>query len=412
MKIAILGGGAAGFMAAITAAEAHPENEVILLEKSIKTLQKVRISGGGRCNVTHRPHDAKTFSRNYPRGGPFLRKLFSAFDANDTINWFKSRGIELKTEADGRMFPVTDSSETIAHCLMESARMAGVRIQTQTGIQSFSYHPETGSKFRLRTLSGETVDADRFLIASGGYPQSRQYDWLREHHIEITEPVPSLFTFNCPDSPVLHLSGISIPAVTVKITGTTLSNTGPLLFTHWGFSGPAILKLSALAARHLAEAGYRFQICINWVPQENPEKVREFLKAEKTNTSRQQIASHARFGLPLNVWKAWVKLSGIDEQQKWGDISHKALNKLTETLTNCPFEIDGKTTFKEEFVTCGGVSLSEINPATLESVRIPGLYFAGEILDVDGVTGGFNFQNAWSTGYIAGSHIGQVPAPS
>jgi len=407
MKIVILGGGAAGFMAAITAAESNNKNEVILLEKSSKTLQKVRISGGGRCNVTHRPHEAKNFAKNYPRGGDFLRKLFSVFDANNTVQWFESRGIKLKTESDGRMFPITDSSETIAHCLMESARNAGVTIQTQTGIRSFTYSPDTELPFSLETLGGEIIKADRLLIAAGGHPQSHGYNWLRDHGIEIMEPVPSLFTFNCPDSPVLHLSGISIPSVTLKISGTSLSSTGPLLFTHWGFSGPAILKLSAMAARHLADADYNFQVRINWIPQENPEKVRESLIAEKTNRPKQQISSHARFGLPLNVWKAWVRLSGIDDLQKWADISNKSLNKLTEVLTNCEFRIQGKTTFKEEFVTCGGVSLSELNPSTLECRRIPGLFFAGEVIDVDGVTGGFNFQNAWTTGYIAGSHMAQ-----
>lgn len=412
MKIIILGGGAAGFMAAITAAETNPKNEVILLEKSPKTLQKVRISGGGRCNVTHRPHDAKNFSRNYPRGGDFLRKLFSVFDANDTVRWFESRGIKLATESDGRMFPVTNSSETIAHCLMETARMAGVVVHTQTGIRSFTYSPEAEQSFALETLSGETIMADRLLIASGGHPQSQGYNWLRQHAIEIKEPVPSLFTFNCPDSPVLHLSGIAIPSVTVKISGTQFSNTGPLLFTHWGFSGPAILKLSAIAARHLADADYKFQIRINWLPSENPEKVRETLVAEKSARPKQQIASHARFGLPLNVWKAWVKISGNDDLQRWGDISNKSLNKLTEVLTNSEFDIQGKTTFKEEFVTCGGVSLTELNPTTLECKRIPGLYFAGEIIDVDGITGGFNFQNAWTTGYIAGYQISKPDSDS
>lgn len=405
MKIVILGGGAAGFMAAVTAAETHPENEVILLEKSLKTLQKVRISGGGRCNVTHRPHNAKNFSQNYPRGGTFLRKLFSVFNANDTVSWFESRGIQLKTEADGRMFPITDSSETVAFCLFEAARNAGVKIITQTGIRSFSHNAEAG--FILETLSGDTIDADRLLIASGGHPQSQGYDWLRKHNIKIQEPVPSLFTFNCPDSPVLHLSGIAIPSVSIKISGTSFATQGPLLFTHWGFSGPAVLKLSAFAARHLADSHYHFKIRINWIPEQNPEKVREFLIAEKNNTPKQQIASHAKFGLPLNVWKAWVKLSEIDEHQKWSDISHKALNKLTEVLTNSEFTIQGKTTFKEEFVTCGGVSLDEVNPASLESKRLPGLYFAGEILDIDGITGGFNFQNAWTTGYVAGYHIAQ-----
>lgn len=403
MQIVTIGGGAAGFMAAITAAETFPGAQITILEKSRTVLNKVRVSGGGRCNVTHRPHDLRFFIKNYPRGEKLLRKLLHHFDAQATIEWFEKRGVKLKTEADGRMFPVTDSSHTIIECLIRSARNLGIEVRTGVNITSFS---REGGVFTLRTSADEELIADRILIATGGYPKMEGFEWLQTHQHNIISPLPSLFTFNTPESYLLPLAGVSVQDTEVKIMGTKHEWRGPLLITHWGFSGPAVLKLSAWGARDLAEKDYQFMCRINWVPEMNEQQVRDFLMGEKTKTPKQQIGSHARFGLPARLWKAFVEKAEIGEALRWGDASNKVLNRLTEMLTNSQFDVKGKTTFKEEFVTCGGVALPDLSPETLESRSVPGLFFAGEVIDVDGITGGFNFQNAWTTGYIAGKHIG------
>ncbi len=403
MQIVMIGGGAAGFMAAITAAETFPGAQVTILEKSRTVLNKVRVSGGGRCNVTHKPHDLRFFIKNYPRGEKFLRKLLQRFDAQATVEWFEKRGVKLKTETDGRMFPVTDSSHTIIECLIRSARNLGIEVHTGVHITSFS---RQDGAFTLRTSGDEELTADRLLIATGGYPKTEGFEWLQVHQHQIVSPLPSLFTFNTPDSYLLPLAGVSVQDAEVKIMGSKHEWRGPLLITHWGFSGPAVLKLSAWGARDLAEKDYHFTCRINWVPEMNEQQVREFLLGEKTKTGRQQIGSHPRFGLPTRLWKVFVEKAEIGEALRWGDASNKVLNRLTEMLTNSQFDVKGKTTFKEEFVTCGGVALADLNPETLESRSVPGLFFAGEVMDVDGITGGFNFQNAWTTGFIAGKQIG------
>jgi predicted Rossmann fold flavoprotein len=403
MHIAIVGGGASGFMAAITAAEFFPEAQISILEKSRTVLNKVRISGGGRCNVTHNPSDMRFFIKNYPRGEKLLRKQLPHFDASATVKWFEDRGVKLKTEADGRMFPVSDSSHTIIECLLRTAKSKNISIQTSISVQSFT-KTETG--FLLNINSDQTIAADRLLIATGGYPRLSSFDWLQEHGHEIVDPLPSLFTFNTPDNYLLPLAGVSVQDAVVKIMGTKHEWRGPLLITHWGFSGPAVLKLSAWGARDLAEKDYQFVCRINWLPEMNEQQVRDFLIQEKSKTPKQQISSHARFGLPLRLWKAFAEKEEIPETLRWSEATNKILNRLTESLTNSQFEVNGKTTFKEEFVTCGGIALSDIDPLSLESRSIPGLFFSGEVLDVDGITGGFNFQNAWTTGYIAGRNIG------
>lgn len=407
MQIAIVGGGASGFMAAITAAENYPEAQVLILEKSRTVLNKVRISGGGRCNLTHNPLDMRFFIKNYPRGEKLLRKLLSRFDAAATINWFEKRGVKLKTEPDGRIFPVSDSSQTIIDCFLKAAKNAGVEIRTSVSVKSFSrITSESQEGFLLYTDQNETIFADRLLIATGGYPKPEGFDWLRAHEHEVISPLPSLFTFNTPTNHLLPLAGVSVQDALVKISGTKHEWRGPLLITHWGFSGPAILKLSAWGARDLAEKNYQFVCKINWVPEYNEQQVREIFIQEKVKTPKQQIASHARFGIPLRLWKAFTEKAEISETLRWSEATHKSLNKLTELLTNSQFEVKGKTTFKEEFVTCGGISLTDINPETLESKSVSGLFFCGEVIDVDGITGGFNFQSAWTTGYIAGIHAG------
>ncbi|GGB99833.1 BaiN/RdsA family NAD(P)/FAD-dependent oxidoreductase [Dyadobacter sediminis] len=407
MQIAIVGGGASGFMAAITAAENYPDARIFIIEKNRTVLNKVRISGGGRCNVTHHPSDLRFFIKNYPRGEKLLRKLLGRFDATATISWFEKHGVKLKTEPDGRMFPVSDSSQTIIDCFLKAARNADVEIRTGVSVKSFSkITNDTQQGFLLYTDQNETIYADRLLIATGGYSKPEGFGWLQSHDHEIVSPLPSLFTFNTPDNDLLPLAGVSVQDALVKISGTKHEWRGPLLITHWGFSGPAVLKLSAWGARDLAEKNYHFTCRINWLPDFNEQQVREILIQEKVKTPKQQITSHARFGIPLRLWKAFAEKAEIGETLRWSEATNKSLNRITELLTNSQFEVKGKTTFKEEFVTCGGISLADVKPETLESKSVPGLFFCGEVLDVDGITGGFNFQNAWTTGYMAGLHIG------
>ena len=392
-------------MAAITAAETFPDSRIIILEKNKTVLNKVRISGGGRCNVTHDPSDLRYFIKNYPRGEKFLRNLLGFFDARSTVEWFENRGVKLKTESDGRIFPVTDSSQTIIECLIRNTKKLNIEILTGRNVTSFS---KTGSTFSVLLDNEQILSADRILIATGGYPKLAGFEWLRQHGHNIVEPLPSLFTFNTPGGYLLSLAGVSVPDVYLKISGTKHEWRGPLLITHWGVSGPAVLKLSAWGARDLAEKNYNFTCRINWVPKMNEQQVRAYFLEEKTQTPKQQIVSHARFGLPLRLWKEIAGKAEIGENLKWEDASHKVLNRLTELLTNTQLDVKGKTTFKEEFVTCGGIALTDINQNTLESKKLPGLFFSGEVLDIDGITGGFNFQNAWTTGYVVGKNIGEL----
>lgn len=405
MKITIVGGGAAGFMAAVTAAAENPNAEVVILEKNRTVLNKVRISGGGRCNVTNASFDHRVMAASYPRGERFIKKLLPKFDAQATVDWFAARSVVLKTEPDGRMFPESNSSETIINCLLREAAKFGVQIKTSTGIKSYFYKNNEANDgcFFLNLGDGEVMETDRLLICTGGHPKREGFDWLESHEIE--SPVPSLFTFNTPKHYLLPLMGVSVPNALVKIVGTNLEWRGPVLITHWGVSGPAVLKLSAWGARHLAEHQYRFTCKINWLPHLSSEAIRSYLVDQKQLTPKQLIRSHAHFGLPVRLWRAFLEQVEISDALRWIDISNKSLNRLVENLTNSQLAVDGKSTYKEEFVTAGGVSLAEIDQATLESKQIPGLYFAGEVLDVDGITGGFNFQNAWTTGYIAGKMI-------
>jgi predicted Rossmann fold flavoprotein len=406
MQIAIIGGGASGFMGAITAAETFPEARVIILEKNRTVLNKVRVSGGGRCNVTHQPLDLRFFVKNYPRGEKFLKKLLCHFDARDTIAWFEARGVRLKTEPDGRMFPETDSSQTIIDCLVKTAQALNIEVLTNTNVRSFDISENvTGPRFSVH-LDDQSIEVDRLLITTGGYPKVSGFDWLANHGHGIIDPLPSLFTFNTPGSFLLPLAGVAVTDAEVKITGTKHQWRGPVLITHWGFSGPAVLKLSAWGARDLAAMNYLFHCRINWIAGSNEQEVREQMLNEKSKSPKQQILSHARFGLPSRLWKAIGEHAGIPETMRWVDAPNKLLNRMIELLTNGQYEVQGKTTFKEEFVTAGGISLNAINTETLESLAVPGLFFAGEVLNVDGITGGFNFQNAWTTGYVAGKNIG------
>ena len=401
--VAVIGGGAAGFFGAITCAQQNPQAKVILFEKTGKLLSKVKVSGGGRCNVTHHCFNPNELIKFYPRGSKQLKKPFQEFGAAQTVNWFEERGVKLKIEADGRMFPVTDDSETIVNCLLREAKKAGIEVLTHTDITETK--PLAENRFELRSAKGQTWNVQKVLITTGGQNKPENYNWLKNLGHKIEKPVPSLFTFNVPDSPLKEFMGISVPRAVVKIIGQKLESEGPLLITHWGFSGPAVLRLSAWGARLLHDLNYQFSISINWVPDFTEETLRTELLSYKNLHARKIISSNAFFGLPQRLWKAFTEQAGISAELRWLDISNKSLNKLLETLLRGTFEVRGKTTFKEEFVTCGGVALSDVNMQTLESRHVKGLHFAGEVLDIDGITGGFNFQAAWTTGFLAGKNM-------
>jgi predicted Rossmann fold flavoprotein len=406
--VAVLGGGAAGFFGAIACAEANPALTVYLIEKTGKLLSKVRISGGGRCNVTHAADTPAQLVQHYPRGAKQLKEPFRQFDAQATIRWFARRGVPLKTEPDGRMFPVTDSSETIAQCLLEAARQAGVRILTQTSPEQIEALPGGGFRLHLTGAHAGEMQVARLLIATGGAPKTEQYEWLRALGHTIAAPVPSLFTFNVPGSPLRELPGVSVPRARVRVAGEKLEYEGPVLVTHWGVSGPAVLKLSAWGARRLHELGYQSTALINWIPEHTETTLRTWLHEYREQNSRKVVASNPLFGLPQRLWRTLTDQAGVEPEVRWNELPAKPQNRLIEALLNTALTVRGKTTYKDEFVTCGGVVLSEIDMKTMESRRVPGLHFAGEVLDIDGITGGFNFQAAWTTGYLAGRAIGEM----
>jgi hypothetical protein len=401
-KIIVVGGGAAGFFGAIAAKEANPDAHVILMEKARQVLSKVRISGGGRCNVTHSCFDVSQLVKNYPRGEKALRGPFTRFQPEQTIEWFLKRGVDLKTESDGRMFPITDSSETIINCLMKSAKDAGVDLRVECGIQNI-VKKEDG--FQIHLANSEIVECDKLLVATGS--SSKVYELIKNLGHTIVTPVPSLFTFNVPNSPLSELSGIAVQKVNLKIENTSLEQTGPLLITHFGFSGPAVLKLSAWGARVLAEREYKAALHINWLTELSHEELKNLILLYRQNNPLKLITSESPVSLPKNLWKLLITpfLNNAEDPPKWVEISLKQMNKIVEKLKKDTYQIQGKTTFKEEFVTCGGVSLNEVDFRTMESRICKGLYFAGEVLDIDGVTGGFNFQNAWTTSWIAGQAV-------
>ncbi|MDP1834585.1 MAG: NAD(P)/FAD-dependent oxidoreductase [Chlamydiales bacterium] len=387
----IIGGGAAGFFSALSCAS---DSRVIILEKTRQLLAKVRISGGGRCNATHHCFDAAELVKNYPRGNKALRGPFTRFQPRDTIAWFESRGVPLKVEEDGRMFPVTDNSETIIDCLMAEAKKLGVEIRTESNVKDVTPTPEG---FDILLASGETLPCHSILLATGGTRHG--FDLATKLGHTIVPPVPSLFTFNVPDSPLLDLAGISVEGAECVIEGTTLRQRGPVLITHWGFSGPAVLKLSAWGARILHDLDYKATVTIRWLGDFTDSQVLEVLQETKAKHGARSVQGASPFAaIPRNLWQ---RLAGFDGP--WAQLSKQELARITQRLTRDSYQIQGKTTYKSEFVTCGGVALDEVNFTTMESKKCPGLYFAGEVLDIDGVTGGFNFQAAWTTGYIAGN---------
>lgn len=396
----VIGGGAAGVFAAVNAARLHPGKRILLLEKSAKLLSKVRISGGGRCNVTHACFDPKNLLQYYPRGKKELAGPFSRFNANHTVEWFESRGVKLKTEADGRMFPVSDRSEEIIECLLSEAKKHGVEIKIQSGIQSLEFFP---SCIRVIAEGGGEITAENVLIATGGAPQIKHYQWLQQ---SIFPPVPSLFTFNLKPHPLKEFMGLSVQDAEVSINGFKEKSRGPLLITHWGLSGPAVLKLSSLAAPYLHELNYRFDIVVNWLPEYKPKDLEEKLQEKKYAKARFPIFHNKAFQeIPNRLWEHFCRESEMLESMNWADIPGKKLNRLAGLLSASNFRAEGKTTFKEEFVTCGGIDLKDVDLKTMESKTHPRLFFAGEVLNIDGITGGFNFQAAWTSAFIAASSL-------
>lgn len=396
-KIIIIGAGAAGYFAAITAAENNSKAEVIILEKGKRGLQKVKISGGGRCNVTHACFVPNELVEFYPRGKKELLGPFHQFMTGDTMEWFEKRGVPLKIEDDNRVFPESNSSQSIIDCLVESAEKAGVKVLFNQNVQTVSRVNDT---FEIKT-SNDTFIADKLLIAAGSNPKMWALAKTLDH--SIIEPVPSLFTFNINDKRLKDLLGISVPNVTIKISKTKLESLGPLLITHWGISGPAILKLSAFGARILAEKDYQYNVEVNWLSK-STEKVFETLKSAKKDLNKKQIALKSLYAdIPKRLWERLVLVSNIGATARWADMSNKQLQDLANQLTKGIYNANGKSTFKDEFVTSGGINLKEINFKRFESKIHKNLFFAGEILDIDAVTGGFNFQNAWTGGFIAGN---------
>ncbi len=407
-RLIVIGGGAAGFFCAVNAARLDPQLEVIILERSNKLLSKVKVSGGGRCNVTHACYSIAEMIKKYPRGSTFLKKAFHHFFTQDTIEWFAARGVVLKTEADGRMFPVTDNSQTIIDCLLKEANKYGVAIMMNKDVKQLGISEQVDKKFELLFSDGQVMQADYVCIASGGYPKTIQYGWLKNAEHSIEDPVPSLFTFNMPANAVTALMGVSVPNVTVKIIGSKLTEEGPLLITHWGMSGPAILKLSAWGAKELAQKNYHFSIVVNWIPELNENSLRERIQSVRFELAAKKMINGNPFALPNRLWEYFLVQSGISPDLRWADLPAKEQNKLIKNLCAHEYEVKGKTTFKEEFVTAGGVQLNEIDFNTMQSKNHPGLFFAGEIINVDGITGGFNFQNAWTTGWIAAGAIATI----
>ena len=398
MKVAIIGGGAAGFFAAFSVKEHHPSAVVTIFEKSDKLLSKVKISGGGRCNVTHACFKPSLLCKHYPRGEKHLKRAFAIFQPKDTVEWFSKRGVALKAELDNRMFPESDDSQTIIDCFLKEAQSKNITICKKSPVSSFTKN-DTGISLAFKTGNQQF---DKVILATGGSPKLRGFEWLQNSGHSIVEPLPSLFTFNMPKEPITELMGLVVEKATVRIQATKLQYSGPVLITHWGMSGPAILKLSAWGARLLFKKSYQFNIQVNWLSIKNEEEVNSILTEKESTIRKKKIANANPFALPNRMWMYLLEKVQINPDLPWYELSKKNKNKLINVLLNDVYEVCGKTTFKEEFVTSGGVSLEDVDFNTMESKHCKNLYFAGEVLNIDGITGGFNFQAAWTTGYIAG----------
>lgn len=401
----VVGGGAAGFFAAIHVAEARPHGRVVILERGKSVLEKVRISGGGRCNVTHACWDPRDLIRYYPRGGKELLGPFHKFACGDTMAWFEERGVPLKIEEDGRIFPVSDSSASIIECLERQARRHGVAVITGTRVTGCTAPAPRRNKWVVHTTRGDS-HADRLVVTSGS--NSAVWGWLGALGHTIVSPVPSLFAFNVPEPALRQLAGISVPWARITISEPALSAEGPLLITHKGLSGPAVLRLSAWGARDLHPLTYRFQVAVNWVNAREADAVAE-LKRAREDRSRQQVSTRALYGLPLRLWQYLVARAEIDGQRQWAQLSNAEITGLARVLVRSEHPVTGKATNKDEFTTAGGVALNEVHFTGFQSKLYPSLYLAGEVLDVDAITGGFNFQAAWTGGYLIGEAVKSVP---
>jgi predicted Rossmann fold flavoprotein len=402
LDLIVIGGGAAGFFGALRAAEQKPGIKILILEKTNKLLSKVKVSGGGRCNVTHSEFDPIALSSHYPRGEKPLRTVFKTFHARDTVEWFESKNVELKREGDGRMFPITDNSQTIINCFLREALDHKIKIEMGRSVSSI--HEDTNG-FNITCVDGSSYRAQKILVASGGNANVESYRYIEALGHTIISPIPSLFTFNDPSKKFNDLMGLSVPHAEVKITKTKFFNRGPVLITHWGLSGPAVIKLSAWAAEYLHQQHYVFTVLVNWTGTMTEVSILDFFSEHKIQRGKQKVLTNPMFDVPLRLWQRLCSLAEISDEKIWAELPQRNINKLVEQLIRCPFEIKGKTTFKDEFVTCGGVDLREVDMATMESKKIKNLFFAGEVLNIDGETGGFNFQSAWSTANTAAINI-------
>lgn len=398
-KVVVIGGGAAGFFGAITIKEFNSSIEVIILEKSPSFLSKVRISGGGRCNVTNATFEVKELINNYPRGKKELLGPFTKFNTKNTFEWFESKKVKLKIEDDKRVFPVTDSSQTIIDCFLKEAAKHKIILKTKSGVEDFYFN---NNFWTVKLSNNEEINCDALFIASGS--SDKIWKILNKNGHTIIPPVPSLFTFHCNDKILKNLSGVSVQNVKLSIEKSNLTSEGALLVTHWGLSGPAVLRLSSLGARKFNELNYKFTLIINWADKKEEEINNELMKLKNEN-SKKQIGSFSMFSIPQRLWERIIENSEVDLSLRWFELSNKQINKITSAICSTKISVNGKSMFKEEFVTCGGVSLKEINFKNMESKLFPSLYFAGEVLDIDAITGGFNFQAAWTTSFIAGKSI-------
>ncbi len=405
LRIGIIGGGAAGFFSALSVKEHFPNAKVTIYEKSNKLLAKVKISGGGRCNVTNGRLDNKELVQNYPRGEKLLRKGFEQFSAKSTLDWFSKRGVELVTYPENNfcVFPKSNDSQTIIDCFLNEAKRMGIEIQMQTTISDIKQNDNKSFQF---SANNKSVIADKIIIATGGSPKKEGMQWLEDLGCEIVDPLPSLFTFNMPKESIREFMGVSVENATVRIESQKLTAKGALLITHWGMSGPAILKLSAWGARILADKNYDFAVLINWLGDVKEDELRLKLKEVAAQHGSKLMTNLNPFSFPSRLWIHFIEKAGISLQCRWKELGSKTSNKLINLLVNDRYVVSGKTTFKEEFVTTGGVALNQIDFQSMESKAVEGMFFAGEVMDIDGITGGFNFQAAWTTAWIAGKSVG------
>ena len=399
-RVAVVGGGAAGYFFAVHLVKLVPGVKVIIVEKTSKILTKLKVSGGGRCNVTNALNAPNKLAENYPRGKAFLKKVFTKFSSNDTVKWFDHEGVKLKTESDNRIFPETDSSQTVIDCFLSLSQKNGVELKMGAPVEMIS-KSEKGL-----LLNGSEL-FDYVFVASGGSSKIDGYNPLSACGHAIHRPLPSLFTFNIPQNSLKGLEGVAVASVKIKIEKSTLQSEGAFLVTHWGISGPAVLKLSAWGAEELAALNYSFKTYLNFVSAGNSETIREDILKYKELNKNKLVSGHRLFDLPSRLWERLCELSLVEQELKWHEISKLKINKLVENLSNFQLEVKSKTTFKDEFVTCGGVSLDDVNNDTMESLKMPNLYFGGEVLNIDGITGGFNFQAAWSTSWMAAQNVAE-----